>query len=125
MTVLDAHLFEADHRVHPRCCLRLHVGGATAVEIAALFNQSEGITGPVFALGFHYINVRQQKDRLGIWITAGQHRHQAAFLRMIRDNEGMQVDIGKPAAFSRTAMREAARVQLPEDKVVLVSTNSL
>src|ERR1700687_4163995 len=32
---------------------------------------------------------------------------------------------GKPAAFRRAAMRSAARVQLPADKVVLVSTNSL
>jgi hypothetical protein len=44
---------------------------------------------------------------------------------MIWGSEGMEVGIGIAPAFSRPAILEAARVQLPEDKVVLVSTSSL
>jgi hypothetical protein len=88
-------LLEAHQGVGPNGGLRLVIDRAASIEIAVLLDQGEGVAGPVLALRFHHIDVREQQYRLELRVAAGIDRHEPAFLGVIRRREGMEVAIRK------------------------------
>ena len=98
---------------------------AAGVEVAVLLDEGERVALPVLALGLDHVDVGQQQHRLGLRVLARQHRDQAALLGLVGRDEDVRSPSAKPAAFSRAAIRSAASVQLPAERVVLVSTSSL
>ena len=91
--------------------LRLHVGGAAPVEVAALFDEREWIARPVLTAGLHYVDVREHQDRLGLWIRAMQNGQQPAFLGVSLGDEHAQVRFrvsGGPQSRVHASGRERA-----------------
>src|SRR5262249_50642765 len=75
---------------------RLHVGGAAAVKVAALLEKLEGVASPVFALGLYHVQMAQQQNRLQVSVRARQYGNDAAFLRVARFGE--QLDVARTIA---------------------------
>jgi len=57
----QALLLVANQIRHPDGGLRLVISGASAVEVAVLLEQGEGIDAPVFALGFDDVEVGEEQ----------------------------------------------------------------
>ena len=85
----------------------------------------ETIARPILALGLGHIDVGEHPHRFGFRVGAVQHRPQPAFPRMPFRDEHPQIRIRIAGRFQPPAMRCAARVQSPAERVVLVSTRSL
>ena len=85
----------ADQGVDPDGGLGFVVGGPTTVEIAVLLDQLEGIARPVFSLRLHDIEVRQEQDRLGLGVLAGQHGDQPAVEGQAGGGENRQFAVGE------------------------------
>ena len=51
----------------------LVVGGATRIKMAVLLDEFERIALPIFALGLHHVDVREQQQRLFRAIAAQAH----------------------------------------------------
>ena len=75
--------------------MRLIVGGATRIEIAAFFNQREGITHPIGATCFDHVDMGEQEDRLGGLGRALKDCDKAAILRFLRRGEQCDIAVCK------------------------------
>ena len=88
-------LLEAHQRVDPDRGLGLVVDGTARVEGAVLLHELERVAGPVLALRFDDVDVRQEQNGLELGIAAGIHGDQSALLGVIGRREGVQIRVGE------------------------------
>ena len=69
---------------------------ATAIEIATIFDEREGVPCPIFSFRFHNVEVGQQQDRLGLGVSAWQDGHEATIQGQARGGEDGKLAIGEP-----------------------------
>ena len=90
----EALFTQADQSVDVDRRHRLVVIGPAAIEIAVLLHQGERIAGPVAASGLDDVDMRQQKDGLGVRVGPVQHRDHATLARVVGRRDERDVLVG-------------------------------
>ncbi len=97
----------------------LHVLRAAPVEKSVFLNELEWIHGPVFAAGFHHIEVADEKD--GLLLAGAMITHDEILFALVRAGDD-DVFLVK-AACEQPPGHSEALVTLPAESLVLVSIN--